>query len=330
VKSKVAPGDRLVQERVDIRVATVEALAPADRVRVEHRGAPVARRGQHRLRDLRDREVSEVEIRAEAALVGGGGRRGPRAALRRAAQAMGHEVGEASSRRRRAARGVPHRRHAPIERQRGDQPVEIVERRRLERRGGRRPLDHARPRGGPTLPRLRERAVDPWPQLRGGRDRGAETAQGHDAVGVDRDHRHVGRGGEGRGLGGHDEGGEVVGDHQRGARGQDRHEPAAVAGAALHPGPVGQAEPGRRLRVGLHALQHEAVQARAGPGIAQPQTLVDHQGPGEAPGLAKGVIEGVIVREPPGRLHPVEDVLAGGADGPIVGTAHARSVSAHH
>src|SRR6266542_3450035 len=49
----------------------------------------------------------------------------------------------------------------------------------------------------------------------------------------------------------------------------------ARSGLRLDEGPVREAEPGRRLAIGLHALEDEAMEPGARPRIVEPQPFVD-------------------------------------------------------
>ena len=71
--------------------------------------------------------------------------------------------------------------------------------------------------------------------------------------------------------------GEIVGDDENRPLGELREQSAARLGLRLHEGPVGEAESGRRVAVGPHALEDEAVVAGARPRIVEPEPFVDDE-----------------------------------------------------
>ncbi len=272
-----------------------------------------------------------MQVRAEPALVGLSGRRRMRAPRRDATQPLGDEGGQPVAGRRPAARRLRDRGHAPVHRQRVDQGVQVGERGGLEgwRHCPGRRRRHTGPGRRAMLPGRGEGAVDPRAQMGRRRHGRAESAQRDDAAGVHRDHRHLRPPGQRGGLPGHDEAWEVVGDHERRAGRQPRQQSAPLTHLALHPGPVAEPESCRGCRVLPHALENEAMQPEARPGIVEAEALVDHERLAEPAGLGQGVVEGVVVVETAGDLHPVEDVVAARGLRPVVHPAYPRGIPSH-
>ena len=103
----------------------------------------------------------------------------------------------------------------------------------------------------------------------------------------------------------------VVGDDDRGVGGKPPEEALAGVRLRLDVGEVRHSQPPGRSAMLGHALQHEGMQAVAGPRVAHAQRLEDEQGQIEIARPPRRLLQGEVVLEPPGRNHPVEDVSCG-------------------
>jgi len=184
-----------------------------------------------------------------------------------------------------------------------------------------------------VLPRVGEVSVDAWTQVGGGGDRGVlplESREGHDGVAVHRDDGNRGTPGQRLRLVGNHEAGEVVGDDESGPLGEPGHETSARSPLRLHEGPVGETEPGRRLAIGLHALEDEAVVPDAGPRVVKPEPFVDDEWLAPFVGAPERLVERVVAFEAAIGLHPVEDVVAARAVGAAADVVHTDVRVGHH
>ena len=179
------------------------------------------------------------------------------------------------------------------------------------------------------LPGGAKRLVDAGAEVRRGGHGRAEQRERHDAAGVDREDGAVGLPGERVDLRGDDEARVIVGHDEAGPPGEPFQQAVARVFGGGHEGPVRDAESGRCSAMKGHAFEEEAVRAGAGPGVVVPQSLVDDQGLADLAGAERRVVERVVVREAPERLHPVQDVVAAAVDGPLVRAADPALVIAH-
>jgi hypothetical protein len=111
-------------------------------------------------------------------------------------------------------------------------------------------------------------------------------------------------------MGGHDERGGVVGDEQRRAFAERRHDAPRLVPRTRQEEHVRRAP--RAIPRGLfaRALQHERVEAVAGVGIIDAQRLVDHERKFARVRLRDGVGERRVVRRAAMDLGPVDDEVA--------------------
>ena len=157
----------------------------------------------------------------------------------------------------------------------------------------------------------------------------AQQTQGNHAIRIDRDDRAFVFRGHGVALGGDDEAGKVVGDHEGRAGGETVDQAVGGLLRCLDVGPVGEAELRSSHRVVTHAFENELVEARARPWVVDAKALVDHQRLAELIRALDRVVERVIARKPARHLHPVKDELPRLVDGLVVETAEPELVEGH-
>ena len=108
-----------------------------------------------------------------------------------------------------------------------------------------------------------------------------------------------------------EEGRVVVGDDDAGALRETLQQAPAIVGRWLDVGIVERARPGADRRCRRHAVQHEAVQPIARPGIVDIEGLENDQRLAELDARGDGALQREIPTRPARRYHPVEDVIAG-------------------
>ena len=135
--------------------------------------------------------------------------------------------------------------------------------------------------------------------------------------------------GHGVALGGDDEAGKVVGDHEGRTRGEAVDQAVSRLLRCLDVGPVSETELLRGHRVVTHAFENELMEARAGPRVVDPQALVDHKRLAQLVRALDRVVERVIARKPARHLHPVEDEIPRLVDGLVVEAAEPELVEGH-
>ncbi len=120
---------------------------------------------------------------------------------------------------------------------------------------------------------------------------------------------------------GQEEGRVLVGDDDRGVGSEGGEEAAAGAGLRLDVREVGHAARAEGGGVVRHAVEHEAVQAVARPGVAGAQRFEDNQGEAEVAGPVGGPLEGEVEARAARRDHPVKNETAVAPDRRRVGGA---------
>jgi hypothetical protein len=127
---------------------------------------------------------------------------------------------------------------------------------------------------------------------------------------------------------GEEEGGELVGHHDRGPRRQGFEQSRPPA--RLH---VGVVEDSRRLEsrpVVVHPLKDEAVQAIAGPAVVRAQSFQDQEGLFQAAGPIEGPLQTEVEARAPISNHPVKHVVAGRLHRGFVLRLDSNLWNAHH